>query len=378
MKTITVLTQGNASSSKTWSNIPYYLVETLKQKGYKVNAVDVEVSGWGRFFYDKLFCRLLRHSFLPDTTYSFDRTMSFQRAANKRIEEAVIKFPETDLFISTSFSFLPSKYTDKPCALLCDWTYEYLISHFKGRSPDFFEKKGIAVQDSVIKKADYIFSLFPDVAEHMKRYYPKANISYLGNVINALPFDLDLPSLEQRLSSPRVAFVGLSKYKAGLESLMASINLLNSQGISVSLDVIGMASSDFSFEIPPYIRFHGYLEKSDKEQFKKYNSILKGALAFINTTPQWAGFSSSLEAMYYGLPIFTSKYRSFVETFGESIEFGDYSLNNKPDEISSFIQKLLSINKEEYVQLCSRARKMAEPFTWSAYVDKIISKIDLA
>ena len=136
-----------------------------------------------------------------------------------------------------------------------------------------------------------------------------------------------------------------------------------------------MKSSDVTPAPLPHISFHGYLEKDDELQNEKYKSILKNSLAFINTTPEWAGFSSTLEAMYYGLPIYTSKYQSFVETFGASIDFGDYCLNNTPEEIAGFVTSLLAMNTSDYLNICLSARKKAEPFTWSAYVISLLNKI---
>ncbi len=376
LKEITVLSQGDANSSKTWSNIPFYLVAALKQEGYKVNTYDVTPSNPLKIFIDKIFCRLLRHSFLPGTTYSYDRTNAFQRAVGKHLKRAVNSFPNTDLFISTSFSFLPSDYTDKPCALLCDWTYEYWIRHFKKRTPDVFELRGIAIQEAVIKKADYVFSLFPDIAEYMKNKHSLHNIYYLGNVINSFAFDIKPSLFARRLACPRLVFVGLPKYLSGLMSLISAVNILHSQGINIYLDVIGMEPSDISITLPSYVTFHGYLEKSNHQQNDEYKRILNNSIAFINTTPEWAGFSSTLEAMYYGLPIYTSKYTSFIETFGDSIEFGDYCLNNTPEEITNFVTGILSMNSSDYTNLCLNARKKAEPFTWSAYIISMLTIVN--
>ena len=375
MKTITVLSQGNASSSKTWSNIPYYLVETLKQKGLNVHTIDIDSNGIGRFIYDKIFCRLLRHTLLPQTTYSYDRTSSFQKCTKRKLEGIVSQFPDTDIFISTSFSFHPKRFTKKTCILLCDWNYEYLISHFMNREPDSYEKKGIEIQDSIISEADLVISLFPDVASHMAGRYPDTKVVYLGNVINALPFDLSVDGFSNRFHNPHIVFVGLSKYMEGLESLIKAVESINAQGINLGLDVIGMEASDMPTTTSSFVRFHGYLEKSNPVQLEKYDSIMKSSLAFINTTPVWAGFSSTLEAMYYGLPIYTSKYSSFVDTFGETIDFGGYSMENTPSEIEVFIKGLLNSPFDDYTSLCLNARKEAEPFTWSAYVDKLLSTV---
>ncbi|SDA65388.1 Glycosyltransferase involved in cell wall bisynthesis [Lachnospiraceae bacterium G11] len=376
MRNITVFSQGDATSSKTWSNIPYFLVETLKQKGMTVNVVNVNTSGIGRFIYDKVICRFLRHSFWDDTTFSYDRTGLFHKASQKIMKKAVLDYPDTDLFISTSFSFLPSDFTDTPCVLLCDWSYEYLIRHFKEREPDCFEKKGIVLQDSIIKKANRIFTLFPDVAKHMSAYYPESQIMYLGNVINALPFELSPTQIQNRRENPHVVFVGLPKYLEGLKSLIEAITIVNKAYPALELDVIGMQKNDISFVCPNYVKFHGYLEKSDPAQLERYNHILGNALAFVNTTPVWAGFSSALEAMYYGLPIYTSRYSSFEETFGSQLDFGAYCENNSPSEIAEFIENLLAESPDEYLGLCFNSRKKAEPFTWSAYVDKLLLEVE--
>lgn len=376
MRNITVLSQGDASSSKTWSNIPYFLVETLRQKGVKVNVVNVDVNGFGRVFFDGFFCPVLRHTFLPDTTFSYDRTSFFQNKAKKIISSAVSSNPDTDVFISTSFSFLPDKIQGKPSVLLCDWTYEYLISHFKNRKPDFLEKVGIRLQDEVIKRADKVISLFPDVADYMSSYYGAGKVKYLGNVINSLLFELDNAKLQSRLQNPHLVFVGLPKYLEGLKSLIYAMDSLHEMHPEIQLDIIGMQEGNVPFTCPQYIHFHGYLEKSDTADFNRYDSILKNAVAFINTTPNWAGFSSALEAMYYGLPIYTSRYKSFEETFGSKPDFGDYCENNTPEEIVSFVERILKMSPDSYLDMCLSSRKKAEPFTWSAYVDNLLSELD--
>jgi glycosyltransferase involved in cell wall biosynthesis len=377
IRNITVFSQGDSSSSKTWSNIPYYLTNTLRNKGINVNAINVEPKGILRVFYDKFLCRILRHTFWRDTTYTYERSRSFQRAVNAKMKTALKAYPNTDVFISTSFSFHPGSMTEKPCILFCDWNYEFLISQFKEKSPDWFEKKGISIQDRVIQSADLVVSLFPNMAQYMSEQYPNTKVLYLGNVINSEPFEISINELGNRFGDPHIIFVGMPRYINGLTSLIEAVTSINNNGTRLGLDIIGMNQSDVSSStFPSYIRFHGYLEKSKDNQLEQYNSLMKSALAFINTTPQWAGFSSTLEAMYFGLPVYTSRYHSFVETFGSSLNFGDYCESNNPKDIETFISSLLKLSQDEYVSLCQNARKKAEPFTWSAYVDKLISKIE--
>lgn len=375
IRQITVLSQGEASSAKTWSNIPFFLTNALKEKGYEVNTVNINGGKVVRFIYDKFFCRLLRFVIHKDTTYCYDRTTTFQRAVDRQMMDVVKEYPDTDLFISTSFSFSPKEYTDEPCTLLCDWTYDYLIEHFKGREPDRFERKGIELQKQVISEADYVISLFPDVAKYMKKRYPETDVEYLGNVINSPKTVIQDSVLAERRKVPRVIFVGLPKYREGLRSLCEAIQGLEQEGIEIGLDVVGMDKGEVPFNVPKSVTFHGYLDKSNDNEAKAYYSLLNNAIAFINTTPKWAGFSSTLEAMYHGLPVLTSEYESFTETFGESISFGDYSRNNTPEETAAFIHNILDMNDNDYLKMCHEARKASEPYTWAEYVDKIIDQV---
>ncbi len=372
-KEITVFTQGDASLASTWSNVPYFLTATLESKGYRINRINVEARGFLQKIYDKFFCRLLRHTILPDTTFCYERSYLYNRRVDRMMRKAVCAYPDSDCYLSTSFSFSPKKYTDKPCILFCDWTYAYYVTHFNHKKPDFLEKPAIQRQDALIESVDHVFSLFPDVTQYMQSYYRNPNIAYLGNVINSEEANAPV-DFEQKRTAQKLLFIGLKKYQAGAKALIDSVILLHSDYPDMELNIIGMVPDDCSLvTVPDFIHFHGYLSKDVPAQKKLYYRLLQESMVYVNTTPLWAGFSSALESLYHYLPVITSPYSSFLDTFGPTINFGYYCEENTPEMIAETLKQVLDMPASEYEMLCQHAHDCTLDYTWSSYVDKMLS-----
>lgn len=377
---ITIFTEGDANDATVWSNVPYYLTKTLEQKGYIIHRINVNGNPFFRFIYDKLICRSLRHTIMPHTTFSYQRSLCFRKTVEHIMKKAVSQFPTTDLFLSTSFSYAPIKYTNKPCSLFCDWTYQYYFEHFLNRKPDWLEKQEVAHQNHLLESVQQVFVLFPDIAERMKQTYKNSNIHYLGNVINSdLISDTPPVPSSEKLKKQSILFIGLPKYMEGIQNLIKAIIKLHAlpQYKNIHLDIIGMNPSDFTTSSLPeealsYITCYGYLSKSNTDDKEKYYALMNNATVYVNTTPRWAGFSSALETLYHYVPVITTPYESFVSTFTSNIDFGSYCNSNEPDTIASQIQDILSSDSSTYNSLCENAHKAAMPFTWSKYVDNML------
>lgn len=375
MKEITVFTQGDASLASTWSNVPYFFTTTLESKGYKINRINVNTTGLLQRIYDKIFCRILRHSILPHTTFCYERSYLNYLTVNRLMQKAVHNHPDSVCFISTSFSFSPKKFTGKPCILFCDWTYAYFVTHFNHKKPDFLENAAIRRQDDLIESVDYIFTLFPDVAHYMKDYYHNSHIAYLGNVINSEESSTQTDFNKKRMAQ-KILFIGLKKYKEGAKALIRAIIQLHSDYPDIELNIIGMVSADCNLlKAPDFIRFHGYLSKDVPSQKNLYDSLLQESMVYVNTTPLWAGFSSALESLYHYLPVITSPYTSFLDTFGSDINFGYYCEENSPEIIADRLKQILDMSSHDYEVLCLNAHNCTKDYTWSSYVERMLSYI---
>lgn len=367
----TFFSYGDSTDMATWSNVPYFLTNTVRAKGIKVNRVNVKPNAITLRIWNSVVLRLI-HLVLPKSTYTFDRTPFFRLLASRKMKRAVKEFKNSDVFISISFSFHPGKYTDKPVVMFCDWSYDYYFTHFLKRKPDALERQEIVNQNNLFRTATQVFVLFPDVRAYLEDKVSGANFTYLGNVINSPAFTVTNEIVARKFRKNKIVFIGSQKYLPGLIVLLNAIDSLPDK-LNVTVDVIGIQRSQCDYD-GRNVSFFGYLNKSNKNELDKYYEIVNDAKLLVNTTPGWAGFSSTLDAMYHATPVVVSKYRSFVETFGNDIAFGRYSPNDTKT-LAETLREIMEAPENKYANMSIAARRAVNDFTWGSFVDKLLDHV---
>jgi len=377
IKEITVYTDGDSAAISTWSNIPYLFTETLISKGIKVNRVDISPTGlahqnrlW-RIFYNRIFDKIIR-KIHPATSFEYKRSWFHYINVRKTIQTTLKQYPQTDLLLFLTYCPAAADLTHKPILLFSDWTYEYYFKSFLHRKPDLFERQAIRRENRQIERAQWVVNLFPKTAEYMQKRYHNPNIVYLGNVVNAIMAPDETAILAQKQSSFKLLFVGKAKYRDSAQSLIAAFNLLKTRYPQLSLHIVGMIAEDFDV-LPEGVSCYGYLDKNIAAERKTYYRLLQEAKLFVNPSPLWGAFSASLEAMYFYVPTVVCPYPEFVETFGKDIRSGIYLPSDRPEDIAQTMDTLL--NSPDYLQCCKAAHQAAEPFSWEAYIGKLLQLI---
>lgn len=373
IKEITVFATGDSTRLSTWSNVPYFITETLIRRGIRVNRVDISPDPLLENLWNKTMGRLVQRVLTRNTEYSYVRSHLHFGNIRKRIRDALRRFPDAGANLFLTFSFSSAGLTDKPTVLLCDWTYDYYFSYYANRAPAFMEKRCLKREDAQIEKADLVLSLFPGVADYMRRTYKNRNIHYLGNVINSLYESTEAEAIDAKANSWDLLFVGGRKYLEGARALIEAFTRLRPDFPALRLQLIGLNESSTG-PLPEGAFCHGYLDKSNSEQRALYYHLLRKARIFVNTTPKWGAFSATLEAMHFHVPVVVTPYHEFVETFGREIPFGKYCESNSPVEIETAIRSLL--NEPLYNLMCREAHRAVSAFTWDAYVEKMIRKLE--
>lgn len=365
-RSIVLLSKGDADNPETFSNIPYYLKRTLERKGFRIYKVSIEEKpGLFANLYT-LFWRIIRRN---RTTYAYCRSGFRHSGADRIMRKAVETYPHADMFISTTFTYSPSRFTSKKCILFGDWTYEYWIHYFLKRQEDFLERREIIREDSTVESADCVISLFPAAARHMCAYYQNPNIYYLGNVINTEEqIDPDTDFSEKN-ESGIILFIGRKKYRRGAVCAANALRRLKCRDIK--LHIIGMTEDEFAGYEDVSVCY-GFLDKSIPAQRDRYYELLKKARVCVNTTEGWGGPSSIIEAMYNGTPVITSAYQEFTEMFGEHISFGYYCRPEDEEDLAQYLSKFLTMDQAAYSGMCREANTAVQEFTWDAYVDKML------
>jgi glycosyltransferase involved in cell wall biosynthesis len=338
--------------------------------GIKVNRVDVSKYQKLFVFAGRIIHKVISTFKKRNIYYDYSRSTLANLIVDLIIRRSIKKYPNTDLYVSTSFSFSPKDYTNKKVVLFCDWTLEYVIEKIAQKQPIKLEKRIIEKQNMIMKNADKLITLFPDVEDFYKDKFSEIQINYIGNVINSeyVSKGRVLELVKGRISKNKIVFIGKKYYKAGLHSLLEAVEIIKERW-DINVDVIGMGKFDYDSSVN--VTFHGYLDKSIEIQKKKYYEIIEDARVIVNTTPNWAGFSSMLESMHHGLPVVVTPYQSFIETFGNDIQFGYYSDNN-PQNIAKSLKQIFKMQKDEYKEMSLAAYNATLNYTWGNYVEKFL------
>jgi glycosyltransferase involved in cell wall biosynthesis len=363
--------QGDPRDFKTWSNVPYFFVKTLEDRGIIVHTVNLSVQSRRHRYFTKVF-NFVASEASKNIFYDYSRSAVYYYYSRLKIKQAVKKYKNADAFIFTTFSLSSHNFSSKPSILFCDWTIKHHIQYYLERDPTRLELAPIQRQDNVIEKADFVFVLFPAMAERMLKKYTNKNIHYIGNVINNLIVSDDL-IIEKKVKSNKLLFVGTRKYLQGAVDLINAYLLLKKHFPELLLDIIGLENTDIEF-LPPGVTCHGYLDKGVSSQADQYYELVINARLFINTTPKWGAFSACLEAMYFYTPVVVTAYKEFTETFGQSIAFGAYYKTEETDLADTIMQLLAN---PDYDSLCTKANEAAREHTWNQYVDNMIRIIEL-
>lgn len=118
---------------------------------------------------------------------------------------------------------------------------------------------------------------------------------------------------------------------------------------------------------------YGCLRKNVKKERDLYYSLLHSCKVFVYPAQQWGGYSSSIEAMFYGSPIIVSPYDDFVCEFGKNINFGRYTCDR--EELHETIRSIIDTDKNKYKDLCFNAYKRVSDYTWSNYVNDFLKSL---
>jgi len=397
IKTVILAANGPVSSTKTWSNVPACLLQAFRANGIKVITVDVSPLRILKLFY-LIYC-LAAKRHLPKTSYDYFRSRHHQLYVRFRLRLATLFLTADIPLILLSYSFL-IQFNKRRVVLLSDWTYEHYIKNHLGRDPDYAEASAIQREKASLANADLVISIFPSIAERMKIQIPDTLVKYIGHGVNNIsPYSIteshaypqsfsSIHAIKKetqaqcRKDSPTFLFVGGSRYRLGLKLLLEALALIQQNTtLNCKLDVIGFdpkALRELS-TIPCHgITAHGYLDKGDKRQYSLYQKIFSSASIFVNVSPGWVGFSSTLEALSAGIPVIVSPNDELRLLFSAPcpyLSFCEYDTSFRG--IMRLSETMLSLLKNpNYERISQLASISVVNFSWNKVAGRLIHQIE--
>ena len=367
MTEINLFTKGDSNNISTWSNVPFLFAKALEKKGYVVHKHCISSPHWLIRLFNSISIRISHYIFHTNSIFEFHNTWLHRKIIDFIIKRSTNKYPNSKLNIFLTSEYL-NKFSSQPNILFCDWSHRMYVE--RGRKAYWYERKRLDHEDKVIKKADAVYTLFPKCKEKMESLYGR-KVDYLNrNVINSTfigRFDIK-ETITNRLKSNSILFIGNFKYRSGALQLIQSVDELSQEKNNLEIHVIGMTEKELGKH--ENVVCHGYLHKDNEAERNLYYELLLSCRCLVNPTKGWAGYSSCVEAMYYGCPIIISPYDDFTAEFGDIISFGYYcDENNLKDKIK---QMFNSIN---YPSMCTAAHMAVKDYTWDNYMDAFIQSL---
>ncbi len=365
IRRLLVVSTEDSTKLSSWSNVPYLFCRSLESKGIVLDRLTLKESMLLRQVIAvlKKFLGLFGGA---ASVWSYSRSSVYFRRAQKQIDQA-LKKSEVDAVLVLNFSYGPTLPAKVPLFMFCDWSFGYAIERQRGRELNKYEVLSSEREHDLLAAADEVFVLFPLAEDYIKRTRPEARTHYLGNVINAVA-DPYRDDITEKIEHASLLFVGKPHYIEGAKQLIAAYKNLKGTHPRLTVDIVGMNSSYFE-DIPSGVTCHGYLDKGDAQQREVYYGLLRRARLFVNTTPEWASFSATLEALYFYTPIVTSKYPEIVRTLGDSLECGAYHEGSSSDLTAQIDFYLDNAN---FTESAIRAHEAVKNFGWDSYVEKFL------
>lgn len=366
-KKILLVTTEDVGNLKSWSNVPYLFFRSLKDNVTDVHPYLIKEISLLKYVINKTV--YLFNKFSSNKCFwDYSRSSVHQLYVRYQVYK-VCKKISPDFIIALTFSYR-FNFRDTPVYLVGDWTFQYLLDVHKNKDPNFLEKKVISYENDNILAACASITLFPYSCQYINKSLKINTTQYFGNVINAV-CKPSVTTIQGKNRNRKILFIGRGNYYEGLLRLIESFSAIRKIDSSITLDIIGMDKIPID-NLPEGIFFHGYLNKSIKQECDLYYCLVENATLIVNPNPKWSSFSSILEAMYFYTPVICSKTEEMIYTFSNEISFGHYCCSNEPLES----QILDIIFNENYTRLALNAHDAVSGFTWNKFTDRLLCFIE--
>lgn len=375
-KSILVLVRDDASSTKTWSGIPFHIIRILRDYGHEVEVLDN--LGFPRSFYwrfrnyaGKLFPSLLPKYYSEiSSKYYGEKVNKFLAKSTKSYDFIlVVDFLEGILNVDTSIPILV--YRDASYALLNKLHYPGFES---------FDEKALRLlldlESKCLKKVDKMLLTSDWAIKETKSFYPEIK----GDKFFCQPFSSQLyPPPEKsewklrridEQSSVKFLFVGRDWKRKGGDDTISIITELHRMGVNVHLTVVGykLKPNNLPFSCDVIENLDVSLD-SDFERLK--NLYLCSHFFILPTKVEAFGIVFS-EAMSLGLPVVTRSVCATPEILHDRVEG---FLIKEGQSFYSVAQNLAELIKDQprYEEMQKNASKrFTERFHPKLWVDRLI------
>ena len=371
---IAYVVDGNPYDKHSWSGTNYYVRRSLENQGNNVYCI------YGfkpKYTIVSLAKKVIAKLIGKDYKQKRCKQTSSQWA--KYIKKNLQK--DTDAIFSLGTVQVACLETRIPIFIYVDGIFEQMrIFYGYGNLSQKSIKDANEIEQLALEKCCKIISCSIETGECIKDNYKthtgSLEIVPLGANLDIKPNSSEVfTAIEKRDTDVcHLLFVGVTWQRKGADIVLETTRILHDRGFKVVLHICGLR--EIPVELPNYVVNHGFLRKSNEEEFEVLKSLyLSSHFLFVPSRAEAYGLVFC-EASAFGLPSISHKVGGLTTIVEDGQNGKLFELGTSPDVFADYIEKTFR-NKDGYRELCKNSYKRYENLlNWDVAGKKLTELIE--
>jgi len=349
---IAYVTIDDASNVLSWSGLSYYISKSLKDGGNSINYI----GNLNRDFSAVNFIKKIFYSKIMHQKFHLERTIATSKDYSKEVARRLTK---TDHELVFSPGTIPIAYleTDAPKVIYTDATFACMLGYYdslNNLSSDTI-RQGHKVEQQALESCALAIYSSDWAADSAIKFY-----GIDASKVKVVPFgaNFDVHHTEEQVNGfihsrdknkLKILFNGVDWKRKGGDLVLSTVKEMRRQGVDVELHIVGIRKLPF-LNIPDYVKYHGFLNKSVPAEKQKLESVYESChFLFLPSTAEAFG-CVFCEAGLFGMPSITRKTGGLETAVTDGINGFKLKMDaNMNDYASLILDHFLDYDK--YIQL---------------------------
>lgn len=366
----------DARDVRSWSGIPYYMVQALKRRVSRVSLISplpvprsVQQAR-----------RALGHR-LRGERYQRHHTEEAGRVMGAEVDRRLADLRPDAVFAPSTlpFSFVE---TDLPIATWTDATFESNLEFYGGYAdlPEAFVAEANAVEARAMERIDAACFAADYAARSARHHYGRA-----ADSVHTVPFGANLGTVpdahavetaiaERPTDRCRLLFLGAGWYRKGGDVAVQVVERLRAAGFDARLAVAGPPDLPGA-DAHPAVEPLGFISKATPEGRARFDRLLLESTFLILPSRVEAFGCVFCEASAYGLPSLATAVGGIPTAVEDGVNGRLFPARPDPAAIAEVVAGLLR-DGDAYRALCRSARARFEAeLNWDVGVGRVLDAL---
>ena len=358
------------------SGHPRFILDQLQKRTEVRRVFPLDRRSRYRFAPKALFHRLFGRTYRPDREPALLK--SYARQITREIGDG-----EVDCVFAPDSTVLTCLDTDVPKVFCADATFANVVDaydDYRNCAPSYAdmahaqEAQALATCSAAIYPSAWAAQ---SAIEHYGAAPEKVHVLPFGANLRVPPRRaVDLAIERRRFNPMRLLFIGREWRRKGCDIVLDACRIARQSGVRLTVDIVGLDRTPEA--LPPFVRNHGPLRKSDPTERRRLEGLLAEAhLLFVPSRAENYGIAFS-EAAAYGVPSLASDVGGIPTVVRDDVSGFALPAGSSPELYASVIRDCAQ-DTGRYRELAHSSRHFYERnLSWDLFGERLMAIVGAA